>query len=127
VALCFFSLACLALIAIGVFPENVSYVHTMASVAFFVALILALLRLGIAFLQVRRKSWAAFTLLLGVVALVPWVLLFFVRYVSGVAVPEFISAVAGGVWAVVFGYEMLRMASQPKVAQLIDYFEAVST
>jgi hypothetical membrane protein len=112
----FFSLACLALVAIGVFPEDVRYLHTLASVAFFVLLILALLRLGIAFLQVKRKPWAVFTLLLGVVALVPWVLLFAVRYVSGVAVPEFISAVAGAVWAVVFGYEMLRMVSQPKVA-----------
>jgi hypothetical membrane protein len=111
----FFSLACLALVAIGVFPESVESLHTLASVAFFVLLIVALVRLGIAFLQVKRKSWAVFTFLLGVVAAAPWVLLFVVRYVSGVAVPEFISAVVGGVWAVVFGYKMLRMASQPKM------------
>jgi hypothetical membrane protein len=112
----FFSAACLALIAIGVFPENVRYLHTFASVAFFVLLILALGRLGIGFLQVRQRSWAAFTLLLGVVAAVPWLLLFVVRYVSGVAIPEFISAVAGGLWTAVFGFKMLKMASQPKVA-----------
>jgi hypothetical membrane protein len=113
----FFSLACLALIAIGVFPENVRYAHGLASVAFFVALFLALVLLGIAFLQVRRKPLAMFTLLLGVVAVVPWLLLFVVRYVSGVAVPELISAVAGGLWAVVFSYKILRMTSQqPRMA-----------
>jgi hypothetical membrane protein len=78
-------------------------------------LILALARLCIGFWQARQKSWAVFTLLLGVVAAVPWLLLFVVRYVSGVAVPEFISAVAGGVWAAVFGFKMLKMSAQPKV------------
>lgn len=112
----FFSLACLALIAIGVFPENVRYLHTLASVAFFVLLIIALGRLGIGFWQVRQKTWAVFTLLLGVVAAVPWLLLFLVRYVSGVAIPEFISAVAGGLWAAVFGFKMLKMASRAKVS-----------
>jgi hypothetical membrane protein len=111
----FFSLACLALVAIGVFPENVRYAHFLASVAFFVLLIIALGRLSIGFWQARQKPWAVFTLLLGVVAAVPWLLLFVVRYVSGVAIPEFISAVAGGVWTAVFGYKMLKMASQKKV------------
>jgi hypothetical membrane protein len=111
-----FSLACLALIAIGVFPENVKFVHTFASVAFFVLLIIALGRLGIGFWQVRQKPWAVFTLLLGIVAAVPWLLLFLVRYVSGVAIPELISAVAGGVWTAVFGYKMLKMASRAKVS-----------
>ncbi len=111
-----FSLACLALIAIGVFSENVRYLHSLASVAFFVLLVLALGRLGIGFWQVRRKRLAVFTLLLGLVAVAPWVMLFLVRYVSGVAVPEFISAVAGGVWIAVFGFKMLKVASQPKLA-----------
>lgn len=111
----FFSLAFLALIAIGVFPENVSYAHTFASVAFFVLLIISLGRLGTGFWQMRQKPLAVFTLLLGVVAAAPWLLLFVVRYVSGVAIPEFISAVAGGVWTAVFGYKMLKMVSQPKM------------
>jgi hypothetical membrane protein len=112
----FFSLACLALVAIGVFPENVRYLHYFASVAFFVLLIGALGSLGIGFWQVRQKSWAVFTLLLGVVAAAPWLLLFVVRYVSGVAIPELIAAVAGGLWAGVFGFKMLKMASQIKVS-----------
>jgi hypothetical membrane protein len=107
-----FSVACLALIAIGVFPESVPYAHFLASVAFFVLMLGALLRFGIGFLQVRQKPLAAFTLLLGVVGAVPWLLLFMVRYVSGVAIPELIAAVAGSVWAMVFGYKMLKTASQ---------------
>jgi hypothetical membrane protein len=93
-----FSLACLALIAIGVFPENVRYVHYFASVAFFVLLMGSLLRMGLAFWFMRKKPMAVFTLVLAVIAVVPWLLLFLVRYVSGVAIPELISAVAGGVW-----------------------------
>ena len=111
----FFSLACLALIAIGVFPENVRYLHTIASVAFFVLLIIALGRLSIGFWQARQKPLAMFTLLLGVVAAAPWLLLFLIRYVSKVAIPELISAVAGGVWTAVLGYKMLKMASRTKM------------
>ena len=110
----FFSLACLALVAIGVFPENVRYLHFFASVAFFVLLIAALGSLGIGFWQVKQKRWAAFTLILGVAAAAPWLLLPVVRYVSGVAIPEFIAAVAGGVWAAVFGFKMLRLFSHTK-------------
>jgi hypothetical membrane protein len=106
-----FSLACLALIAIGVFPESVRYAHFLASVAFFVLMLGALLRFGIGFLQVKQKPLAAFTLLLGVIGAVPWLLLFVVPYVSGVAIPELIAAVAGSVWAAVFGSKMLKTAS----------------
>ena len=111
-----FSLACLALVAIGVFPENVRYLHFLASVAFFVLLTGALLHLGISFWRARQKRIAMFTLLLGVVAAAPWLLLFLVRYVSGVAIPEFISAVAGGLWTGVFGFKMLKMASRAQVS-----------
>ena len=111
----FFALACLALIAIGVFPENVKFVHYFASVAFFVLLIGSLGRTGVAFWLMRQKRLAVFTLLLAVVAAAPWLLLFLVRYVSGLATPELVSAIAGGVWTAVFGYKMLKMASQSKV------------
>jgi len=57
-----------------------------------------------------------FTLAVAVVAALPWVLYFTVQYVSGVAIPEAVSGLAGGVWTVVLGYKMLRAASQPKTA-----------
>jgi len=107
-----FSLACLVLIAIGVFPEKVMFLHSFASVAFFVLLIASLLCVGLGFWLVRRKPLALFTLLLGVVAAAPWLLLFVVRYVSGFAIPELISAIAGGLWTAVFGYKMLKIASK---------------
>jgi hypothetical membrane protein len=111
-----FSLACLALVAIGVFPENVKYLHFFASVAFFVLLIGALLHMGIGFWRAKQKQIAMFTLLLSVVAAAPWLLLFLVRYVSGVAIPELIAAVAGGLWTGFFGFKMLKMASRAKVS-----------
>lgn len=112
----FFLSACIALTAIGVFPEDARPMHVIASVAFFVLLICALLSLGIGFWQLKQKQWAAFTLLFGAVAAAPWLLLLIVRYVSGVAIPEFIAAVAGGLWAAIFGFKMLRLASHAKAA-----------
>jgi hypothetical membrane protein len=61
--------------------------------------------------QVRM---AAFTLLVAVVAAAPWVLLFSVRYVSGVAIPEFVSGLAGSMWVVVLAGKMLKKVSHPK-------------
>jgi hypothetical membrane protein len=55
-------------------------------------------------------------LAVAVVAALPWVLYFTVHYVSGVAVPEAVSGLAGGVWTVVLGYKMLQAATQPKTA-----------
>jgi hypothetical membrane protein len=59
---------------------------------------------------------ALFTLLIAIAAALPWILLFAVHYVSGVAIPEFASAVAGSVWTVVLSYKMFKAASQPKMA-----------
>ncbi|MCX8153553.1 MAG: DUF998 domain-containing protein [Candidatus Bathyarchaeota archaeon] len=114
-ALLFLS-ACIALTAIGVFPEDVRPMHFIASVAFFVLLICALLGLSSALWQFRQKTWAAFTLLLDAAAAAPWLLLFAIRYVSGVAIPEFVAAVAGGVWAAVFGFKMLQLTSHEKTS-----------
>jgi hypothetical membrane protein len=51
-----------------------------------------------------------FTLAVAVFAALPWVLYFTVHYASGVAIPEIMSGLAGGVWTVVLGYKMLRAA-----------------
>jgi hypothetical membrane protein len=69
-----------------------------------------------AFWLMRQVRMAVFTLLVAVAAATPWVLLFSVRYVSGVAVPETVSGLAGAVWAVVLGYKMMREASRAKVS-----------
>jgi hypothetical membrane protein len=111
-----FALACVSLVAIGTFPESVSPTHYMVSVAFFVLLPISLLVITAGFALKRQAKMAVFTLAVAVVAALPWVLYFTVHYVSGVAVPEAVSGLAGGVWTVVLGYKMLQAATQPKTA-----------
>jgi hypothetical membrane protein len=110
-----FVLACLALVAIGIFPESVRPVHYIVSVMSFVLLPISLLIISGAFWFTGQVRMAAFTLLVAVAAVVPWVLLFSVRYVAGVAVPEFVSALAGAVWIIVLSYKMIKEASRAKV------------
>jgi hypothetical membrane protein len=110
-----FVLASLALFAIGVFPENVHPVHYLVSVAFFGLLPISMLIIVGAFWLMRQVRMAVFTLLVAVAAAAPWVLYFSIHYVSGVAVPEAVSAFAGSVWAVVLSGKMLRQASRSKI------------
>lgn len=109
-----FVAASLALEGIGAFPENMRPFHYIFSVAFFVLMPIALLVIATYFLKIRQKQMATFTLLAAFIAAVPWVLQFTVPYVSGVAIPEAISAVAGSVWTVVLGYKMLKEGSGAK-------------
>lgn len=106
-----FAAAGLALMGIGFFPENWVPAHYLFSVAFFVLLPISLLVITGAFAFERRARMALFTLLIAVVAALPWILYFFVHYVSGVAIPEAVSGLAGGVWTVALSYKMLRAAS----------------
>jgi hypothetical membrane protein len=91
-------------------------VHYFVSVMFFVLLPLSMLVIVGGFWLIRQVRMAVFTLLVAVVAAAPWVLLFSVRYVSGVAVPEAVSAFAGSVWAVVLSGKMLKQASRSKTS-----------
>jgi hypothetical membrane protein len=111
-----FAAAGVALMGIGVFPENRVPYHYSFSVAFFVLLPISLFVITAAFAFERRARVALFTLAVAVVAALPWVLYFSVHYVSGVAIPETVSGLAGSVWAVALGYKMIKAASQPKTA-----------
>jgi hypothetical membrane protein len=51
---------------------------------------------------------ANFTVVVGVVAAVPWILQLTLEYVPKVAIPETISGVAVSVWAVVLAAEILK-------------------
>jgi hypothetical membrane protein len=113
----FFAFACLALVAIGVFPESVSPIHYWVSVAFFVTLPVSLLIFVGEFWRTHESLMAIFTLLVAVSAATPWVLLFIFHYVSGVAIPEVISGLAGAFWTVVFGIKMYRAAAQSKATR----------
>jgi hypothetical membrane protein len=107
-----FVLATLALIAIGIFPENARPMHYFASVAFFALIPIAMLVLTWAFVQIAGSKVALFTLLTAIVAAVPWVIQLAEPYVRGVAIPETISALSASAWAIALGFMMLKKASK---------------
>jgi hypothetical membrane protein len=104
----------LALMSIGFFPENVAPYHYLFSVAFFVLFPISLFIITGAFAFKRQKKRALLTLLTAVAAATPWIVYFMVHYVNGVAIPEFVSALAGSVWVVVLSYKMLKAKPQVK-------------
>ena len=106
-----FVLACVSLIGIGVFNESFSPTHFFVSVAFFVLLPVSLLVFVGGFWFAGRRRAAIFTLVVAFAAAVPWVLQFGIHYVSNVAVPEFVSSVAGTLWMVVLSFKMLKEPS----------------
>ena len=111
-----FVLACISLEGIAFFPEDMRPFHYIFSVAFFVLMPIALLVIAGHYVKTRHKRMAAFTLVVAIVAAVPWVLQFTVPYVSNVAIPEAISAAAGSLWTLVLSYKMLKQAAQAKSA-----------
>ncbi len=106
-----FAAATLALIGISVFNENFSPVHYIVSVAFFTLAPIALFILTFGFWLNHQRETAVFTVAVGVAAALPWLLLFAFNYVPNVAIPEFLSALAISVWAMLLGKKMLS----PKV------------
>jgi hypothetical membrane protein len=102
-----FGAATIALIAISVFNESFSPTHYIVSVAFFTLAPIALFILAFGFWLFNQKGIAAFTVVVGVSAALPWILLFIFNYVPNVAIPEFLSAFAVSVWAVFLGKKML--------------------
>jgi hypothetical membrane protein len=103
-----FTATALALIAIGVFNESFSGIHYAVSVAFFTLAPIALFVLTCAFWLESHRRMATFSLLIGVIAALPWLLLFAFNYVPNVAIPETASGLAVSVWAVVVGRKMLK-------------------
>jgi hypothetical membrane protein len=102
-----FAAATIALIAISVFNENFSPTHYLVSVAFFTLAPIALFILTFGLLLCHQRGMAAFTVLVGVAAALPWLLLFAFNYVPNVAIPEFLSGLAVSAWAIVLGKKML--------------------
>jgi len=98
----------IALICIGVFNESFSPIHYFVSVSFFVLMPISFFITSAAFGIQRQAKMAAFTILNGIVAATPWILYFTVRYVSGVAIPEFISGLAGSVWVITLSYKIFN-------------------
>jgi hypothetical membrane protein len=102
-----FAAATLALIAISVFNEHYSPTHYVVSVAFFTLAPIALFTLAAGFLLCHMRKIAVFTVVVGIAATLPWLLLFAVNYVPNVAIPEFLSGIAISIWTIVLGKKML--------------------
>jgi hypothetical membrane protein len=98
----------LALTAIGIFPENVKPMHYYASVAFFVLLPIAAFVIGATFLLMAKVKMGLFTFLAAIVAATIWIIQFSIRFVSGVAIPEVVSALSASMWSIVLGFEMFK-------------------
>ena len=97
--------ATLALICIGIFPENAGKIHYVVSVAFFVMVPISMIVLGVALVRSDRKGdrlHASLIIILAIIASLAWVLPH-----DGVAIPEIISSVAGAIFIGIFGFRML--------------------
>jgi hypothetical membrane protein len=103
-----FAAAAVALIAIGVFNESFSGIHYAVSVAFFVLVPISLFIITCAFLLAHQRGTAVLTVGIGIVAALPWIILFAFRYVPKVAIPETISALAVSVWTITLSYGILK-------------------
>jgi hypothetical membrane protein len=102
----------LALVAIGVFPENVKPNHYYASVAFFLLYPVSMFVIVVASFLAGRKKLGLFTLAAALFAAATWIFHWLVGFGSNVAIPELLSALAASAWSVVVGFKMLKAASR---------------
>ncbi|MDO9538358.1 MAG: DUF998 domain-containing protein [Thermoplasmata archaeon] len=102
-------LACISLVGIGVFTEDYSPTHYQFSVAFFVLLIIAALVLGPFFLLKRKTRILGIgALLVTAIGIYGWAYEFSVGWGSGIAIPEALTFVPGGIWFAMLGVWVLK-------------------
>jgi len=105
-----FLLDALALISIGVFPENAKPMHYYASVAFFALFPISMVLITGGFLLMAKVKVGLFTLLAAIFTTAVWVVQFSIRPFYGVAIPETLSALAASTWSMILGFRMLKVA-----------------
>jgi len=110
-----FSLSSLALIGIGIWPENVETLHFITSAAFFVLIALFLIVTGFTIKQDQfERSMGLLAIIFAIIAigstsfLIPW---------DGIAIPEFCSCFPAFIWCMIFG---LKMTNAKKVVSSIS-------
>ena len=103
-----FAGAAFALIAIGVFNESFSGIHFGVSVAFFVLAPVSLFILTGAFVLAQQVRTAVFTIVIAIIASLPWILRFVYAYVPNVAIPETVSGVAVSAWTIVISFKIIK-------------------
>jgi hypothetical membrane protein len=92
----------IALICIGLFPENFPPWHFTFSVILFASIALAMLLFGGVFVyykQTRRLGYFSFAT--GLTAMSPWIPYLFFNWSIGAAIPEIISSITVYVWVLV--------------------------
>jgi len=97
-------LGSMALAAIGIFPRTISLPHNLASITFFIFIILALLLIGIAAINAAQTRWVVLSLtataLIIVFIIVPWPW-------PGGAIPQLLLCLPWSLWTTAFGVELL--------------------
>ena len=93
-------MASISLVGIGVFTEDYSPHHFYFSVAFFVLLLLACLVMGTFFLIKRPRYLGIAAILVAVVGIIGWS----INWGPGVAIPEVLTFVPGGLWFGMLGF-----------------------
>ncbi len=106
-------LACIFLLGIGVFPETAGGIHLQFSVAFFVALPVAIIVNSVYMIRQGHRNLGVLGIAAGVVAISIWVLPW-----EGVAIPEAVSAASAGVWSTVVGIWMVKYVEKNRVDDL---------
>jgi hypothetical membrane protein len=104
----FFSAACLALVLIGIFTEHYRPTHYLVSVAFFALAPIGLFILTYSFYRKGQTGTASLTVASGVIAALPWILQFTIKYVPNVAIPEIISALSVSSWTIIISVNILK-------------------
>jgi hypothetical membrane protein len=90
-----------ALICIGLFPENYPPFHFIFSVTLFASIALAMLLFGGIFVYYKgTRTLGYFSLAMGLIAAAPWIPYMLFSWNIGAAVPETISAVAVYAWII---------------------------
>ena len=95
------------LLGIAAFPETAGSIHYQFSFAFFVTLPISLLVLAMYMKRNGMGRLSLFSAAAGAAALLVWT----PRW-EAVAIPEFLSALAVGLWSIVFGALMTRMRAR---------------
>ncbi|MFC1965967.1 DUF998 domain-containing protein [Chloroflexota bacterium] len=101
-------LGSIAFSGIGIFPRSIDLPHDLASVAFFVFIILALLLVGVAAINASRVGLGLLSLTAGALSLVFWLVPW---PWSGGAIPQLLLCLPWSLWTIVFGIVLLVRAS----------------
>ncbi len=101
-------LGSIAISAVGIFPRSIDLPHDVASVAFFMFIILALLFIGVAAITASQMRWGLLSLVAGVLIiafwLAPWPW-------SGGAIPQLLFCLPWSLWTIIFGVGLLVRAN----------------